>query len=306
MNLEVAAIIAHDTREQAVHDARTDLHRLQHQAIDAGRDESRRLIKVSHIDRATGQATYRPAGRLLRDWYLHCYLNALRDRLGSPAVTIDAQQVEDTTALLHRLAPNRSALAALRVVAVLRDIADADAARATVSIATTLHATAARRAISDAPDSRFDADPLRVHVTRHWYLHSYLDHLQTATRSWPPHPAPVSAAVDAVELKVAVTLSTGTIHPLVSDTMMTLSTRDVGHLDRNARQTGRPVAADPGLPIMNESPEEAARLMFHHPSQLRSHIGPRTDQTSISQPPRSSETVDDAEPKSRSMPPRIA
>ena len=184
----MAAIIAHDTREQAVQDARTDLHRLQQQAIEAGRDESRRLIKVSHIDHTTGQATYRPAGRLLRDWYLHCYTNALRDRLGSPAVTIDAQQIEDTTALLHRLTPNQTPLAALRAVAVLRDIADADAAHATVSIATTLHATAARRAIAHAPDSRFDADPLRVHVTRHWYLHSYLDHLQTATRSRAAQP----------------------------------------------------------------------------------------------------------------------
>ena len=206
MDLQLAEIIAHDTREQAVQDARTDLHRLQQQAIEAGRDESRRLIKVSHIDHSTGQATYRPAGRLLRDWYLHCYTNALRDRLGSPAVTIDAQQIEDTTTLLHRLTPNQTPIAALRAVAVLRDVADADAAQATVSIATTLHATAARRAIAHAPDSRFDADPLRIHVTRHWYLHSYLDHLHTATRS---QAAPT--VTDAVERQVALTLTTRTI-----------------------------------------------------------------------------------------------
>ena len=224
MDLQLAAIIAHDTRDQAVHDARTDLHRLQQQAIEAGRDESRRLIKVSHIDRTTGQATYRPAGRLLRDWYLHCYTNALRDRLGSPAVTIDAQQIEDTTALLHRLTPNQTPIAALRAVAVLRDVADADAAHATVSIATTLHATAARRAIAHAPDSRFDADPLRIHVTRHWYLHSYLDHLQTATRS---RQQPLTVT-DDVERQVALTLTTRTIHPLVSDAAMTLNIPEPG------------------------------------------------------------------------------
>ena len=78
---------------------------------------------------------------------------------------------------------------------MLRDIADADAARATVTIATTLHATAARRAITHAPDGRFDADPLRVHVTRHWYLHCYLDHLQTATRSrQQPPPSPTTSS----------------------------------------------------------------------------------------------------------------
>lgn len=78
---------------------------------------------------------------------------------------------------------------------MLRDIAaDADAAHATVTIASILHVTAARRAIAHAPDSRFDADPLRVYVTRHWYLHSYLDHLQTAMHARQPH-----TVTDAVE-----------------------------------------------------------------------------------------------------------
>ena len=185
MDPHLAAIIAHDTRVQAVQDARTDLDRLQQRAVEAGREESRRLVKVTRIDQVSGQARYRPAGRLLRDWYLHCYVNMLRGRLGHPAVTIDAQQIEDTAALLHRLTPRQTPLAALRAVAVLRDIADADAARATLTIVTSLHATAARRAIAHAPDTRFDADPLRIHVTRHWYLHSYLDHLHTATRTQP-------------------------------------------------------------------------------------------------------------------------
>lgn len=304
MDLQLAAIIAHDTHHQAVHEARTDLRRLQQQAIAAGRDESQRLIKVSHINRATGHASYRPAGRLLRDWYLHCYLNNLRTRLGSPAVTIDAQQIEDTTALLHRLTPNQTPLAALRAVALLRDVADADAAHATVSIATTLHVTAAHRAIAHAPDGRFDNDPLRIHVSRHWYLHSYVDHLQTATHSRPPQTALHSTALDVVEHQVAVTLTTRTIYPLVSDAIMTLSTRDPDHPERLVEETIRPVAAE-GLPIINVSPEEAARLMFHHTSQLRSHVGHRTDAAS-SQTPRPSEMVDDVEPEARSMPPRIA
>jgi len=305
MDLALAAIIAHDTRDQAVHDARTDLHRFQQQAIEAGREESRRLIKVSHINRTTRQATYRPAGRLLRDWYLHCYTNDLRNRLGSPAVTIDAQQIEDTTALLHRLAPNQSSISALRAVAMLRNVADADAAHATVTIATTLHATAARRAIAHAPDSRFDADLLRIHVTRHWYLHSYLDHLQTATRSRPPHTAVVSTAVD-VERKVAVTIRTRTIHPLVSDAVMTLSTRDPDHPDRPVGEAVRQGAADTRLPIMDNPPAEAARLMFHHSIQLHSPVGQGTEETRPSQLRRPSDTINDAESRSRSMPPRIA
>lgn len=276
MDLHLAGIIAHNTREQAVQDARTDLHRLQQQAIEAGRDESRRLIKVSHIDRDTGQATYRPAGRLLRDWYLHCYTNALRDKLGSPAVTIDAQQVEDTTALLRRLTPNRSAVAALGAVAMLRNVADADAAHATVSIANTLDTTAAHRAIAHAPDSRFDADPLRIHVTRHWYLHSYLEHLHTATRSRQPH-----TFSDQVERQVALTLTTRVIHPLVSDAAATLTTL-VGHPDRGLTDTDPDKAGDPRLPIKKTSPEEAARFMFHHRAQLHAPIRQGTEQTSTS------------------------
>jgi hypothetical protein len=301
MDLHLAGIIAHATREQAVHDARTDLHRLQQQAIEAGREESRRLIKVSHIDHTTGQATYRPAGRLLRDWYLHCYTNAVRNRLGSPAVAIDAQQVEDTTALLHRLTPNRSAVAALRAVAVLRDLADADAAHATVSIATTLHATAAHRAIAHAPDSRFDADPLRIHVTRHWYLHSYLDHLHTATRS---QPAPI--ATDTVERDVALSLTTRTIHPLVSDAAMTLTTRGGRHPDREHADPDP--ADDPRLPIKEAPPEEAARIMFRHPNQMHGPVGQATEETSTSTSRLSglNEPVADSESTGRSLHPRIA
>lgn len=307
MDLQLAEIIAHDTREQAVQVARTDLHRLQQQAIEAGRDESRRLIKVSHIDHSTGQATYRPAGRLLRDWYLHCYTNALRDRLGSPAVTIDAQQIEDTTRLLHRLTPNQTPIAALRAVGVLRDIADADAAHATVSIATTLHATAERRAIAHAPDNRFDADLLRIHVTRHWYLHSYLEHLHTATRSQPTANLVMAPPV-AVESQVALTLSTGTIHSLVSDTITALSPLDGRHAGQTATDADPAIGDDPRLEIRELQPDEAARLMFHHPAQLHAKVGHATPETSgsSSRLPGFNEPINGAGPVVHSLPPRIA
>lgn len=302
MDLQLAEIIAHDTREQAVQDARNDLHRLQQQAIEAGRDESRRLIKVSHIDRTTGQATHRPAGRLLRDWYLHCYTNALRDRLGSPAVTIDAQQIEDTTALLHRLTPRQSNIAALRAVAMLRDIADADAAHASVAVATTLYATATHRAIAHAPDSRFDADPLRIHVTRHWYLHSYLDRLHTSTRSQHPHTFSSS-----VERQVALTLTTRIIHPLVSDAAMTLIARGEHHPTREHRKSDPATTDDPRLPIKASSPEEAARLMFNHSVQLHSPVH-RRDQhrTSTSPLPEPTEPMAASVSMDRLLPPRSA
>lgn len=302
MDLQLAAIIAHDTREQAIADARTDLHRLQQQAIEAGRDESRRLIKVSHINRTTGQATYRPAGRLLRDWYLHCYTNNLRHRLGSPAVTIDAQQVEDTTALLHRLAPNQSGIAALRAVAVLRNIADADAAHATVSIATTLHANAANRAIVHAPESRFDGDQLRVHVVRHWYMHSYLDYVDIATRSAHPYTATGSA-----ERQVALTLTSRTIHPLVFDAAMTPTAITGVHPDHLPTGAHLDSTADPRLAIIEGPPEEAARLMFGHGIRLQKPAGRGTEIASGSdQRLGLYAPATDSESRGRSLPTRTA
>jgi hypothetical protein len=203
-------------------------------------------------------------------------------------VTIDAQQIENTAALLHRLTPHQTPIAALRAVAVLRDVADTDVAQATVTIATTLHASAARRAVAHAPQTRFDADQIRVHVTRHWHLHCYLDHLQTATRSRQPQ-----TATDAVERQIALTLDTRTIHPLVSDAAMTLSTLGGHHRDRFAAETGLHTAGDPRLPIMEGPPEEAARLMFHHPTQLHGPFVRGTEETSTSssRPPGLSEPV---------------
>ncbi|GAA3623653.1 hypothetical protein [Microlunatus ginsengisoli] len=265
MDLQLAMVIAHDTRARAVTDARTDLDRLQRRAVDAGREESRRLVKVTRIDPVVGQARYRPAGRLLRDWYLHCYLNGLRGRLGNPAVTIDAQQVEDTAALLHRLTPTRTPRAALRAVAVLRDLADADAARATLTIITSLHATAARRAITHAPDGRFDADPVRVHVTRHWYLHCYLDHLQTATRTQPPQPALDDAAIH----QIATILTTRTIQPLVWPVAAREPTADRDRVITDATVPDRAGAADDlRLAALQGPAKEAARALFNHAATL--------------------------------------
>lgn len=212
MDATVAATIAHATRNQALDDARNDLNRLQLRAVEAGREESRRLVKVSHINRQTGQATYRPAGRVLRDWYLHCYLNGLRERLGHPSVVIDAQQIEDTAALLHRLAPETEPVQALRAGGVLRNAADADAAQATVTIMASLRSAAERRAIQHAPDGRFDNDQLRVHVTRHWYQRCYIDHVEAATRSQQP----LTAVTGAEEHQVAVALASRAARQLVA------------------------------------------------------------------------------------------
>ena len=110
MDIAVAEATVRATREQATADARDDLRELSRRAVEAGRDRSRRIIKTSRIDPRTGELRYNPAGRLLRDWYFHVYLNTLRRNLGEPAATIDAQQVEDTTSLLRRLRPHADSL----------------------------------------------------------------------------------------------------------------------------------------------------------------------------------------------------
>src|SRR3954464_5705191 len=123
MEITVAQAIASGTRDQAQQDAQHDLRELQRQAIEAGRERSRRIIKVTTINRATGVARYNPAGRLLRDWYLHVYLNTLRVNLSEPAVVIDAQQIEDLAGLVHRVRPSSPPLHALQAVGVVRNLA---------------------------------------------------------------------------------------------------------------------------------------------------------------------------------------
>ncbi len=177
---------------------------MRRRAVEAGRERSRKIIKTSLIDPRTGEIRYNPAGRLLRDWYVHVYLNTLRADLGEPSVPIDAQQVEDTTSLLRRLRPEADSDSTLRAVGVIRNVAIDDAARAAAEIVERLHAVGARRAIEHAPDQRFDADELRVHVVRHWYLRCYVDHLEQATRSQQP----LTRVTHGEEAQVALVLET--------------------------------------------------------------------------------------------------
>lgn len=186
MEIAVAEAIASGTRDQAQQDAQNDLRELRKQAVEAGRERSRRLIKVTNINTATNVARYNPAGRLLRDWYVHVYLNSLRANLGEPAVVIDAQQIEDLAGLVHRVRPGSEPLQALQAVGVVRNLAVDDANRAAVTIVERLQSIGAERAVRHAPDERFDGDAVRVHVSRHWYLRCFSAHVEVATKSQQP------------------------------------------------------------------------------------------------------------------------
>ena len=212
MDASVAELVAQSTREQAVHDARNDLWELRFRAVEAGRDRSREIIKTSRIDRRTGDIRYNPAGRVLRDWYFHVYLNTLRDRLGDPAITIDAQQVENTAALLRRVRRS-TGLNALRAVGVVRNTAVDDAAHAAADVVDHLTGVGMRRAVLHAPDGRFDGDQVAIHVTRHWYHHCYDDHIHGATRTRQP----LADITDGQEHAVARTLATGEVRRIIGD-----------------------------------------------------------------------------------------
>lgn len=173
MEREVAETVVRATREEAELRARDDLDQLRRQAVEAGRERSRKIIKITNINTSTGGISYNPAGRLLRDWYLHVYINSVRANLGQPNEAIDAQQVQDTALLLERVRPGAEPLQATSAVDATRKIAVADAAAAVARIIERLADAGAVRAIRQAPDHRFDSDPLRVHVTRHWYQRSY-------------------------------------------------------------------------------------------------------------------------------------
>lgn len=211
MDLAVAETIASGTRDQAQQDAQNDLRELRKQAVEAGRERSRRLIKVTNINEATGVARYNPAGRLLRDWYVHVYLNSLRVNLGEPAVVIDAQQIEDLAGLVHRVRPGSEPLQALQAVGVVRNLAVDDANHAATTIVERLRSIGTQRAVRHAPDERFDGDAVRVHVTRHWYLRCFTAHVEVATKSQQP-----LAGVTYVEQDlVARTLTTREIRPII-------------------------------------------------------------------------------------------
>lgn len=211
MEAAVAETVARATREQAVQDARADLRELRRRAVEAGRERSRKITKTSRIDSHTGEIRYNPAGRLLRDWYLHVYLNTLRASLGEPAEPIDAQQVEDTSALLRRIRPGVEPLHALRAVGVIRSIASTDAAQAAAETVAQLRTVGGRRAALHAADDRFDGDQVRVHVTRHWYQRCYDDRIEAATRSQQP----LAGVTDAEERQVALTLESRQIRRLI-------------------------------------------------------------------------------------------
>lgn len=211
MEIAVAQAIASETRDQAQQDAQNDLRELRKQAVEAGRERSRTLIKVTNMNKATSVARYNPAGRLLRDWYVHVYLNSLRANLGEPAVVIDAQQIEDLAGLVHRVRPSSEPLKALQAVGVVRNLAIDDASHAAATIVERLQTIGPERAVRHAPEERFDGDAARIHVTRHWYLRCFAAHVEVATKSQQPLTGVTYVEQDLV----AQTLATREMRPIV-------------------------------------------------------------------------------------------
>ena len=247
MDIAVAEATVRATREQAAADARDDLREMSRRAVEAGRDRSRRIIKTSRIDPHTGELRYNPAGRHLRDWYFHVYLNTLRHNLGQPAATIDAQQVEDTTSLLRRLRPHADSLACLHVVGAVRNTAVDDASQAAADVNDHLADVGAQRAVLHAPDDRFGDDTLALHITRHWYLHCYDDTIRAATDT--RHPLAASTRVH--EMDVAQAIVSGDVHPVIGQSGAPLVA------DRNVDQAFRSLGVE-------RDPGEAAMIMFNH------------------------------------------
>lgn len=237
MNRDLATAVAKTTRDQAVHDAREDLWELRRRAVEAGRDRSRKIAKTTRIDTRTGELRYNPAGRLLRDWYFHVYLNTLRRDLGEPAITIDAQQVETNARILKELR-NADGLAALKVVALIRDTAVDDAAHAAAGVVDHLAGVAVRRAILHVAEDRFGGDELAIHVTRHWYQHCYGDHVFGAVRC--RHP--LAEVTDAQEREVARTLRTGEARRLIGTDGVPLVTAQGTMLSAHDRALARGLA----------------------------------------------------------------
>lgn len=211
MDAAIAETVARATRDQASSDSQADLNKLRRHAVEAGREQSRKITKTSRIDPRSGEIRYNPAGRLVRDWYFHVYLNTLRTNLSQPAEVIDAQQVEDTTKQLRKMRPTISGISTLRAVAVIRDTAVSDAATAASDIFDTLRAVGARRAIHHAPDDRFDGVQLRVQVARHWYLRCYQDHVEHVTGSQQP----LTSVTRGEEAQVARVLETRVARRLI-------------------------------------------------------------------------------------------
>ena len=211
MELVIAETIAQTTHAEAAQQAREDLDQLRKGAIAAGRQRSRKIIKVTAIDESTGSMHHLPTGRFLRDWYVNVYVNTLRANLSLPHEPIDAQQVEDATAIMRRIRPNAEPLSSLHAVGVVRDIAFADAAHVAVQMTERLHSIGDDRAIRHVPDERFDHDQLRVQVTRHWYKRCYDNTVNEAVMA--THP--LAAITQAEELQVAQVLATCQVRRLI-------------------------------------------------------------------------------------------
>lgn len=255
MDTTVAETVARSTQEQAATDARADLKELRRQAVEAGRERSRKIAKTSRIDPRTGEIRYNPAGRLLRDWYLHVYINQLRARLGEPSISIDAQQVEDTTAMLRRLRPNADGHDALRAVGVLRNTAIDDAATAAANIVEKLRDVGERRAILHAPDDRFDGDELRIHVTRHWYLRCYQNQIERSTDS----QMPLTSVTEAETAQVAMVLHTRIPVRLIADNgipLITAHATAMTEVDRRLALGGTHLVSSSTSPLSPTDPFE--------------------------------------------------
>jgi hypothetical protein len=231
MDHAVAETITRETRSEAEARARDDLAELLQRAVEAGRERARKIIKVTLIDSATGSLRHNPAGRLLRDWYAHVYLNTLRGTLGRPSEPIDVQQVEDVSSLLRRVRPNSDPIRALQAAGATRKLAAFDAADAVTHVIERLHAICVDRAIRHAPDGRFDGDQLRVHVIRHWYQRCYDSAVDEAVMA--RHP--LAAISIAEEFQVARTMSTREVRRLIGRDGIPLVTRqgvNMTELDR--------------------------------------------------------------------------
>lgn len=220
MDQLVAETIARATREEAQRQARQDLDRLRNQAVEAGRERSRTTFKISIIDEESGSISYNPAGRLLRDWYLHVYLNTLRSDLGQPYEVIDCAEADETRALLQQLRLHSPAVQATLAVRTAQVSAMADAAAAARAITERLHRSGAVLAIRHVPDDRFDGDQLRIHVMRHWYEHCYDDVVDEALQV--RHP--LSPDTQTQDHHVAVVLASREVRQLIGPDGVPLAT----------------------------------------------------------------------------------
>ncbi|GAB3917609.1 hypothetical protein GCM10011575_31260 [Microlunatus endophyticus] len=243
MDQLVAQTITRATREEAQRQAADDLDTLRRQAVEAGRERSRTVFKISMIDDDSGTISYNRAGRLLRDWYLHVYINTLRSSLSQPSEVIDLSDRKETASLLEELRPNAAGAQAALAVRSAEMIAVSDAARAVASIAERLHHAGAVRAIHHAPEDRFDGDELRVHVIRHWYEHCYDDLVDRAVRA--RHPLEVDVRADDDQIVLALTAHE--IRQIISSDGLSLAalelrTRELQQVDGDTQAIPSPTA----------------------------------------------------------------